>query len=110
MTAFLSAGLAGIAQIVPAGIRDAFSPSHSGIVSAVLFREVTACRFSAISSRNPQHASGIVLVPLLLVPLVLSGVFRHTLGTFAILDPALGIGAWVIHNRSAVIGSASHVG
>ena len=58
MTAFLSAGLAGIAQIVPEGIRDAFSPSHSGIVSAVLFREVTACRFSAISSRNPSTLPG----------------------------------------------------
>jgi hypothetical protein len=41
----------------------------------------------------------VVLVPAVLVPLVLAGVFPHTLGTFAILDPALGIGAWVLHNR-----------
>ena len=43
----------------------------------------------------------VVLVPLVLVPLVIAGVFPHTLGAFAILDPALGIGAWVLHNRKA---------
>ena len=41
----------------------------------------------------------VVLIPIVLVPLVVAGVFPHTLGTFAILDPALGIGAWVLHNR-----------
>jgi hypothetical protein len=41
----------------------------------------------------------VVLIPLVLVPLVIAGVFPHTLGAFAILDPALGIGAWVLHNR-----------
>ena len=43
----------------------------------------------------------VVLVPLVLVPLVLAGVFPHTLGAFAILDPSLGIGAWVLHKRNA---------
>ena len=41
----------------------------------------------------------VVLVPLVLVPLVIAGIFPHTLAAFAILDPALGIGAWVLHNR-----------
>ena len=41
----------------------------------------------------------VVLVPGVLVPLAIAGVFPHTLGAFAILDPALGIGAWVLHNR-----------
>jgi hypothetical protein len=43
----------------------------------------------------------VVLVPVVLVPLVISGIFPHTLGAFAILDPALGIGAWVLHYRKA---------
>jgi hypothetical protein len=43
----------------------------------------------------------VVLVPLVLVPLVIAGVFPHMLGTFAVLDPALGIGAWVLHSRKA---------
>jgi len=42
----------------------------------------------------------VVLIPVVLVPLVIAGVFPHTLGAFAILDPALGIGAWVLHSRN----------
>ena len=41
----------------------------------------------------------VVLIPLVLGPLVIAGIFPHTLGAFLILDPSLGIGAWVIHNR-----------
>lgn len=41
----------------------------------------------------------VVLVPVVLVPLIIAGIFPHTMGAFAILDPALGIGAWVLHNR-----------
>ncbi len=43
----------------------------------------------------------LLLVPAVLVPLVIAGVFPHTLGTFAILDPVLGLGAWVILGRQA---------
>jgi hypothetical protein len=41
----------------------------------------------------------LILVPAVLVPLAVAGIFPHALGAFAILDPALGIGAWVIHAR-----------
>ena len=41
----------------------------------------------------------VVLVPAVLVPLVIAGIFPHTLGAFTIFYPALGIGAWVLHNR-----------
>jgi hypothetical protein len=41
----------------------------------------------------------VILIPLVLGPLVIAGVFPHALGAFLILDPALGIGAWVIHHR-----------
>lgn len=41
----------------------------------------------------------LVLVPAVLVPLAMAGVFPHVLVTFAILDPALGIGAWVLISR-----------
>jgi len=37
-----------------------------------------------------------VLVPAVLVPLALAGVFPHLLLAFAILDPLLGIGAWLL--------------
>jgi hypothetical protein len=38
----------------------------------------------------------LVLVPAVLVPLALAGVFPHLLLAFAILDPLLGIGAWLL--------------
>ena len=41
----------------------------------------------------------IVLVPLVLVPLALSGVFPHLLLLFAVLDPVLGLIAWYLLNR-----------
>ena len=42
----------------------------------------------------------IILVPAVLLPLVLSGVFPHSLGVFAILDPCLGIAAWILSRRN----------
>ena len=43
----------------------------------------------------------VILVPVVLVPLVAAGVFPHLLTTFAILDPALAVGAWVLLARRA---------
>ena len=43
----------------------------------------------------------LVLVPAVLVPLAIAGVFPHLLMTFAILDPSLAIGAWVLLGREA---------
>ena len=41
----------------------------------------------------------LIVVPIVLVPLALCGVFPHTLGSFAIFDPMLGLGAWVVMSR-----------
>lgn len=41
----------------------------------------------------------IVLVPLVLVPTAMAGVFPHLLLTFAVLDPVLGLGAWYLLAR-----------
>jgi len=41
----------------------------------------------------------LVFVPAVLVPLAIAGVFPHLLMTFAILDPSLAIGAWVLFGR-----------
>ena len=46
-----------------------------------------------------QFGPASVLDRVVLVPLVMAGIFPNTLGAFAILDPALGIGAWVLHGR-----------
>jgi hypothetical protein len=41
----------------------------------------------------------LTFVPAVLLPLALSGVFPHLLVTFAVLDPALAVGAWVLCGR-----------
>jgi hypothetical protein len=43
----------------------------------------------------------LILVPAVLAPLALAGVFPHVLTTFAVLDPLLGIGAWMLLNRES---------
>ena len=43
----------------------------------------------------------LILVPLVLVPTALAGVFPHTMLSFAILDPALALGAWWLLARDA---------
>ena len=42
----------------------------------------------------------VLFVPIVLVPLALTGVFPHVLITFAILDPCLALGGWLILSRS----------
>ena len=41
----------------------------------------------------------IVLVPLVLIPAAVNGVFPHTLLMFAVLDPALALVAWRLLSR-----------
>ncbi len=42
----------------------------------------------------------VLFVPIVLVPLALTGVFPHVLITFAILDPSLALGGRLILSRS----------
>ena len=41
----------------------------------------------------------VVFIPAVLVPLALAGVFPHFLLTFAVFDPLLAVGAWVLLSR-----------
>ena len=45
--------------------------------------------------------SRILFVPAVLVPLAMAGLFPHALYTFAVLDPALAIGAWIYLSQDA---------
>jgi len=47
----------------------------------------------------------LILVPLVLVPTALAGVFPHTMIGFAILDPVLALGAWWLLVRDASTGT-----
>jgi hypothetical protein len=41
-----------------------------------------------------------ILVPLVLVPIAMAGVFPHILLAFALLDASLALGAWVLRRKS----------
>jgi hypothetical protein len=41
----------------------------------------------------------LVFVPAVFLPLVIAGVFPHLLGTLAILEPLLAVGAWALVGR-----------
>jgi hypothetical protein len=41
-----------------------------------------------------------ILVPLVLVPIAMAGVFPHVLLAFALLDASLALGAWVLRRKS----------
>lgn len=43
----------------------------------------------------------ILFVPAVVVPLAMAGIFPRLLYTFAVLDPALAIGAWIYLSRDA---------
>jgi hypothetical protein len=45
----------------------------------------------------------LVLVPAVLLPLALAGVFPRLLTAFALLDPLLGIGAWILLRGTTAI-------
>jgi hypothetical protein len=41
----------------------------------------------------------LIFVPAVLIPLAITGVFPHLLVALAVLEPTLGIGAWVLLSR-----------
>jgi hypothetical protein len=49
----------------------------------------------------------IVLVPVVLVPAIVSGVFPRTLLLFAVLDPALAVVTWYLLSREFSTGARS---
>jgi hypothetical protein len=61
--------------------------------------------FGGLSGRRQFVAatvvSRILFVPPVLVPLAMMGLAPHTLYTFAVLDPALAIGAWILLGRDS---------
>ena len=88
-------------------LRDPAFVGHEGVLFRVIGMAVAVIGWLYVfGGRSGAQQFGpasvldrVVLVPVVLVPLVIAGVFPHTLGAFAILDPTLGIGAWVLHNR-----------
>jgi hypothetical protein len=66
--------------------------------------------FYVFGARTGQDRFGVatildrLLVPVFVVPLVVTGQLAPQLGVpFAVLDPALAVGAWIVHARSSKV-------
>ena len=69
-------------------------------VVVIGWRYVFGGRSGARQAVASSVVDRLVFVPLVLVPLAISGVFPHFLVTLAILEPTLAIGAWALLNRT----------
>ena len=111
MNAYVYLALGALFMVWPGSVQTIFRDAPFAGNESALFR-VLGMAVAVIGwlylfgGRSGARAFGpasvldrVVLVPAVLVPLVIAGIFPHTLGAFAILDPALGIGAWVLHTR-----------
>lgn len=84
-----------------------FQAGEAGLVRALGLTIAVVGYFYVFGARTGQDRFGVatildrLLVPALILPLVVSGELAPQLGVpFAVLDPLLGIGAWLVYARS----------
>lgn len=84
-----------------------FQAGEAGLVRALGLTIAVIGYFYVFGARTGQDRFGVatildrLLVPALIAPLVVSGELPPQLGVpFAVLDPVLGIGAWLVYARS----------
>jgi hypothetical protein len=84
-----------------------FQGGEAGLVRALGVTIALIGYFYVFGARTGQDRFGVatildrLLLPVFLVPLVVTGQLAPQLGIpFAVLDPALAIGAWIIYARS----------
>jgi hypothetical protein len=84
----------------------AFVGDESGLMRAIGMAVAVIGWFYLIGGRSGSRqfvaASAfdrLILVPIVLVPLAIAGVFPHLFLAFTLLDVALAIGAWVLFGR-----------
>jgi hypothetical protein len=111
MNGYLYLAMAAAFIVWPGAVQTIFMDRPFGGHESALFRVIGMCLgvigwLYVFGGRSGARQFGpasildrLVLVPGVLVPLAIAGVFPHTLAAFAILDPALAIGAWVLRNR-----------
>jgi hypothetical protein len=111
MNGFIYLGIGALLLIWPGVVQTIFRDAAFVGNEAALFRIVgTALMvigwlylFGGLSGGRRIVAAGILdrwlLIPWVLVPLAIAGVFPHTLLAIAVLDPTLGLGAWLLLRR-----------
>lgn len=112
MNGFIYLGAAAVFIVWPGAVQTLFmDPPFVGKEEA-LFRALGMTLgvigwlylFGGRSGGRQFVAAGVIdrwtLVPGVLVPLALAGVFPHTFLAFALLDVSLAVGAWMLRKRS----------
>jgi hypothetical protein len=111
MNGFIYLGLGALFLLWPDAVQTIFRDEpftgHEGALFRVIGLTVMVIGWLYLfggrsGSRQVVAASVLdrwVLVPLVLVPIAIAGVFPHVLLAFALLDASLALGAWILRRR-----------
>ena len=111
MNGFIYLGLGALFLLWPEAVQTIFRDEpftgHEGALFRVIGLTVMVIGWLYLfggrsGSRQVVAASVLdrwILVPLVLVPIAIAGVFPHVLLAFALLDASLALGAWILRRR-----------
>ena len=111
MNGFIYLGLGALFLLWPDAVQTVFRDEpftgHEGALFRVIGLTVMVIGWLYLfggrsGSRQVVAASVLdrwILVPLVLVPIAIAGVFPHVLLAFALLDASLALGAWILRRR-----------
>jgi hypothetical protein len=111
MNGFIYLGLGALFVLWPGAVQTIFRDEPFIGLESALFRVIGLTvmvigwlyLFGGRSGGEQVVAASIldrwILVPIVLVPIAIAGVFPHVLLAFAALDASLALGAWVLHRR-----------
>jgi hypothetical protein len=111
MNGFIYLGLGALFLLWPDAVQTIFRDEpftgHEGALFRVIGLTVMVIGWLYLfggrsGSRQVVAASVLdrwILVPLVLVPIAIAGVFPHVLLAFALLDASLALGAWILRRR-----------
>src|SRR4029077_7151462 len=111
MNGFIYLGLGALFLLWPDAVQTVFRDEpftgHEGALFRVIGLTVMVIGwlylFGGRSGGRQVVAASVldrwILVPLVLVPIAIAGVFPHVLLAFALLDASLALGAWILRRR-----------